>query len=274
MLGAAGGKSSYVLSDELGFSRPTIQRWLDRYEDDGLEGLEDRPRSGRPRTVTLDVEAEVIRKTLEEKPPEGTHWSSRLLGNIMGLHHSQVSRIWAAHRLKPHRIRYFKLSTDPRFVEKVRDVVGLYVAPPERAIVFSFDEKSQIQTLDRTQPGLPLKKGRAGTLTHDYKRHGITTLFAALDVATGEVIHRCLPRHRHQEFLRFLRDVAKQADPDLELHFILDNYATHKHPKVKAWLERNPRVHLVKSRVVCKSERKLLDASVRLPWRPPSVREA
>ena len=243
MLGAAGGKSSYVLSDELGLSRPTIQRWLDRYEDDGLEGLEDRPRSGRPRTVTLDVEAEVIRKTLEEKPPEGTHWSSRLLGNIMGLHHSQVSRIWAAHRLKPHRIRYFKLSTDPRFVEKVRDVVGLYVAPPERAIVFSFDEKSQIQALDRTQPGLPLKKGRAGTLTHDYKRHGITTLFAALDVATGEVIHRCLPRHRHQEFLRFLRDVAKQADPDLELHFILDNYATHKHPKVKAWLERNPRVH-------------------------------
>ncbi len=243
VLGSAEGKSGYELSEELGLSRPTIQRWLDRYEADGLEGLEDRARSGRPRTVTPEVEAEVVRRTLEEKPPEGTHWSSRLLGEVVGLHHSQITRIWAAHRLKPHRIRYFKLSTDPRFVEKVRDVVGLYVAPPERAIVFSFDEKSQIQALDRTQPGLPLKKGRAGTMTHDYKRHGTTTLFAALDVATGEVIHRCLPRHRHQEFLRFIREVEKQTDPDLELHLILDNYATHKHPKVKAWLERHPRVH-------------------------------
>ena len=169
----------------------------------------------------------------------GAHHSQ--VGRIW--HHSQVGRIWKAHGLKPHRVRYFKLSTDPRFVEKLRDVVGLYVAPPERAIVFSFDEKSQIQALDRTQPGLPLKKGRAGTMTHDYKRHGTTTLFAALDVATGEVIHQCLPRHRHQEFLRFLRTVEKQSDPELELHFILDNYATHKHAKVKAWLDRHPRVH-------------------------------
>jgi transposase len=243
VLGSEAGKSSRELRDELGVSRPTIQRWLDRYEADGIEGLVDRPRSGRPRTVTAEIEADVVRRTLEEKPPQGTHWSSRLLAKVMGLHHSQITRIWAAHRLKPHRLRYFKLSTDPRFVEKLRDVVGLYVAPPERAIVFSFDEKSQIQALDRTQPGLPLKKGRAGTMTHDYKRHGTTTLFAALDVATGEVIHQCLPRHRHQEFLRFLRDVERQTDPELELHFILDNYATHKHPKVKAWLEKHPRVH-------------------------------
>ena len=190
-----------------------------------------------------ELEAEVVRRTLEEKPPRGTHWSTRLMAECMGIHHSQVRRIWKAHGLKPHRVRYFKLSTDPRFVEKLRDVVGLYVAPPERAIVFSFDEKSQIQALDRTQPGLPLKKGRAGTMTHDYKRHGTTMLFAALDVATGEVIHQCLPRHRHQEFLRFLRTVEKRSDPELELHFILDNYATHKHAKVKAWLDRHLLVH-------------------------------
>jgi transposase len=160
----------------------------------------------------------------------------------LGLHHSQVARIWKAHRLKPHRVRYQGLhGSEVRGEAPGRG--GLYVAPPERAIVFSFDEKSQIQALDRTQPGLPLKKGRAGTMTHDYKRHGTTTLFAALDVATGEVIHECLPRHRHQEFLRFLRSVEKQSDPELELHFILDNYATHKQPKVKAWLEKNPRVH-------------------------------
>lgn len=160
-----------------------------------------------------------------------------------GLHHSRIARIWRAHGLKPHLVKTFKLSRDPDFIEKLRDVVGLYVAPPERAIVFAFDEKSQIQALDRTQPGLPLKKGRAGTMTHDYKRHGTTTLFAALDVATGEVIHQCLPRHRHQEFLRFLRKVDKETDSELDLHFILDNYATHKHAKVQAWLERHPRVH-------------------------------
>jgi transposase len=243
VLGSAEGRSGYELSEELGLSRPTILRWLDRFEAHGMAGLQDRPRPGRPRTVTSEIEAEVVRKMLEDKPPEGTHWSSRLLGDVMGIHHSQVSRIWAAHRLKPHRVRYFKLSTDPGFVDKLRDVVGLYVAPPERAIVFCFDEKSQIQALDRTQPGLPLKKGRAGTMTHDYKRHGTTTLFAALDVATGEIIHECLPRHLHQEFLRFIKAAEKQTDPDLELHFILDNYATHKHPKVKVWLDQHPRVH-------------------------------
>ena len=243
VLGSADGLSGRALSRQIGVSLPTVQRWLNRYEAEGLEGLEDRSRPGRPRQITPEIEAEVVRRTLEDEPPQGTHWSTRLMAEVIGLHHSQVARIWKAHRLRPHRVRYFKVSTDPQFVEKLRDVVGLYVAPPERAIVFCFDEKSQIQALDRTQPGLPLKKGRAGTMTHDYKRHGTTTLFAALDVATGEVIHQCLPRHRHQEFLRFLRAVEKHADPELELHFILDNYATHKHPRVKAWLERHPRVH-------------------------------
>lgn len=243
VLGSADGKSGHQLADELNLSRPTIQRWLDRYEARGLEGLTDRNRSGRPRKVDHEVEQKVVTKTTQEDPPSGTHWSTRIMAKETGLHHSQIARIWRAHGLKPHLVKTFKLSRDPQFIEKLRDVVGLYVDPPERALVFAFDEKSQIQALDRTQPGLPLKKGRAGTMTHDYKRHGTTTLFAALNVATGEVIHECLARHRHQEFLRFLRRVEKQTDPDLELHFILDNYATHKHAKVKAWLKRNPRVH-------------------------------
>ena len=160
----------------------------------------------------------------------------------VGVHPTTISRIWRAHGLQPHRIDYFKVSTDPRFVEKLRDVVGLYLDPPERAVVFAFDEKSQIQALDRTQPGLPLKKGRAGTMTHDYKRHGTTTLFAALDVATGEVLHECMPRHRHQEFLRFLRKIERAVPAGLDIHVILDNYATHKHPTERAWLEKHRRV--------------------------------
>lgn len=244
VLASADGRPAHVIAAETGTTRPTVQRWLDRFEAEGVAGLEqDRPRPGRPKRITSAVEAEIIHRTLHVKPPEGTHWSQRLMAQEAGLHHSQIGRVWKAHGIKPHRVEYFKLSKDPRFVEKLRDVVGLYVAPPERAIVFSFDEKSQIQALDRTQPGLPLKKGRAGTMTFDYKRHGTTTLFAALDVATGEVIHECLPRHRHQEFLRFIRKVERETDRGLELHFILDNYATHKHPKVLAWLERHPRVH-------------------------------
>ena len=244
VLGSADGLSARALRREVGVSLPTVKRWLDRYEAEGLAGLEDRPRSGRPRTsVTPEVEAEVVRRTLREKPPSGTHWSTRLMAEAAGLHHSQVARIWKAHGLKPHLTRTFKLSTDPEFVRKLRDVVGLYVDPPERAVVFAFDEKSQIQALDRTQPGLPWKKGRCGTVTHDYKRHGTTTLFAALNVATGEVVHECMPRHRHQEFLRFMAEVEKRVDPALDLHVILDNYATHRHAKVEAWLERHPRVH-------------------------------
>lgn len=244
VLGAAEGKAGHVIAQEVGVSRPTVQRWLDRYEADGIDALrEDRPRSGRPKKLTPAQEEEFVHRTLTTSPPSGTHWSTRLMAKETGLQPTLVARIWRAHGIRPHRVRYFKLSTDPHFVEKLRDVVGLYVCPPERALVLSCDEKSQIQALDRTQPGLPLKRGRAGTMTHDYKRHGTTTLFAALDVATGEVIHDCLPRHRHQEFLRFLRKVERLTDPELDLHFILDNYATHKHPRVQAWLERHPRVH-------------------------------
>jgi transposase len=244
ILASADGVSGNQICATVGVSRPTVVRWLNRYDAEGMAAvLGDRPRSGRPPTITPEIEAEIVRKTLHEEPPSGTHWSCRLMAKEVGLHPSTISRIWRSHGLKPHRIEYFKLSKDPRFVEKLRDVVGLYVDPPERAVVLSFDEKSQIQALDRTQPGLPLKKGRAGTMTFDYKRHGTTTLFAALDVATGEVLHDCMPRHRHQEFLKFMKQVEKSVEPGLEIHVILDNYATHKHPKVKAWLEKHPRVH-------------------------------
>jgi transposase len=182
--------------------------------------------------------------TLHAKPPAATHWSVRSMAKASGLSPSSVQRIWKAHGLKPHLTRTFKLSRDPLFEQKVADVVGLYLDPPERALVLSVDEKSQIQALDRTQPGLPMKKGRAGTMTHDYKRHGTTTLFAALDVASGKVIGECMNRHRHQEFLRFLRVIDRDTPNTLDLHLICDNYATHKHPKVKAWLARHTRFHL------------------------------
>jgi transposase len=227
----------------VGVSRPTVTLWLDRYEEGGIEALlEDRPRSGRPREITQAEEEAMIKKTLETRPPNGTHWSTRIMAKETGWDPTTVSRIWRAHGIKPHRIRTFKLSKDPQFVEKLRAVVGLYMRPPERAVVFAVDEKSQIQALDRTQPGLPLKRGRAGTMTHDYKRHGTTTLFAALDVKTGSVIHECMPRHRAAEFLRFARKVVRSVPEELDIYFILDNVATHKTPAVCAWLERNPRV--------------------------------
>ena len=243
VLSSAPGLSGSAICAAVGVSRPTVTQWLDRYEVDGIEALlKDRPRSGRPRRITAENEADIVRKTLEDKPAEATHWSCRLMAKEVGVHPTTISRIWRAHGLQPHRIDYFKLSTDPQFVEKLRDVVGLYVDPPERAVVFAFDEKSQIQALDRTQPGLPLKKGRAGTMTHDYKRHGTTTLFAALDIATGEILHDCMSRHRHQEFLRFIRKIERSVPAELDIHVILDNYATHKHPAVQAWLEKHPRV--------------------------------
>jgi len=182
--------------------------------------------------------------TLNETPPAGTHWSARKLAKAVGLSHTSVQRIWAAHGLKPHLVRTFKLSNDPKFCEKVQDIVGLYLNPPDKALVLCVDEKSQIQALDRTQPGLPMKKGRAGTMTHDYKRHGTTTLFAALDVATGKVIGECMPCHRHQEFLRFLRAIDRTTPQSLDLHLVVDNYATHKHARIKAWLKRHARFHL------------------------------
>lgn len=243
VLASHAGLSGNQICERFGVSRPTVTLWLDRYEAEGLGALvADRPRSGRPPKVTPADEDEIVDKTLHTAPPNGTHWSTRLMAAETGLHHATIARIWRAHGLQPHRVEFFKLSNDPAFVAKLRDVVGLYVDPPERAVVFSFDEKSQIQALDRTQPGLPLKRGRCGTMTHDYKRHGTTTLFAALDVATGEVLHDCMPRHRHQEFLRFMRRVERSVDPELDIHVILDNYATHKHPKVQRWLEQHPRV--------------------------------
>ena len=245
-MAASGGESSRGIAASVGIARDTARLWMRRYEAEGLDGIEsDRPRSGRPRTVTRKVEEKIVQKTTGEDPPpeESTHWTSRLMGKALGIDHVTIWRVWRKYGLKPHQIRRFKLSRDPRLVEKLHDVVGVYMNPPDNAVVFSFDEKSQIQALDRTQPGLPLKKGRAGTMTHDYKRHGTTTLFAALNVATDHVIHACMPRHRHQESLRFIKTVERSVDPDLEIHVILDNYATHKHEKVRNWLARNPRVH-------------------------------
>lgn len=245
VLGSSAGQSGDEICETVGVSRPTVTRWLDRYDTDGVAGLAvDRPRAGRPKRISHAQEAAIIRMTLKELPPDGgTHWSTRLLARATGVHQSTISRLWRAHGLKPHQVAYFKLSTDPAFVAKLRDVVGLYLDPPKRAVVFSVDEKSQIQALDRTQPGLPLKKGRAGTFTHDYKRHGTTTLFAALDVATGTIHHDCLPRHRRDEFLRFMTGLERQVPKGLSLHVILDNYATHKTPEVEQWLRRHPRVH-------------------------------
>jgi transposase len=228
-----------------GKTKRTVNRWRGRYLARGPAGLErDATRPGRKPPLDATTIERVVNMTLHEKPPAGTHWSARKLAKTVGLSHSSVQRIWAAHELKPHLTRSFKLSNDPKFCEKVQDIVGLYLDPPDRALVLSVDEKSQIQALDRTQPGLPLKKGRAGTMTHDYKRNGTTTLFAALDVATGKVIGECMSRHRHQEFLRFLRTIDRSTPKDLDLHLVVDNYATHKHAKIKGWLKNHTRFHL------------------------------
>ena len=233
------------IAREVGKSKPTVWRWQERYVAQGIAGLKrDASRPGRKPPLAPEVIAQVVDKTLHEKPPAATQWSTRTMAQTVGLSQTSVRRIWNAHGLKPHLVRGFKLSNDKRFVEKVQDVVGLYLGPPDKAMVLSVDEKSQVQALDRTQPGLPIKKGRAGTMTHDYKRHGMTSLFAALDVATGAVIGQCMKRHRHQEFLRFLRTIDRHTPPKLDLHLVLDNYATHKHAKVTAWLDKHPRFHL------------------------------
>lgn len=245
VLASAAGMGNEEICASVGVSPPTVMRWLNRFELDRVAGLlQDRPRSGRPKRISPAMEDAVVRRT-QEKPPEavGTHWSTRTLAAEIGLSPATVQRIWKAHGLQPHRIDTFKVSQDPHFVEKLHDVVALYLNPPERAVVFSVDAKTQIQALDRTQPGLPLKKGRAGTMTHDYKRHGTTTLFAALEVASGNIVAECTPRQRHQEFLRFIKKVVAGVEPELEVHCILDNSSVHKHPTVREWLEKNPRVH-------------------------------
>jgi transposase len=241
---AAEGMPNRTIAREVGVSRPTVLLWRNRFVCEGVGCLcKDRPRgSGKPRLSPRKVQA-VIEATLHSKPRPATHWSVRSMARAQGISPAAVQRIWSAHGLKPHLVHSFKLSRDPRFVEKLRDVVGLYLNPPEHALVLCFDEKSQIQALDRTQPGLPMKKGRAGTMTHDYKRNGTTTLFAALNLLDGTVIAECMPRHRHQEFLRFLRRLDGETPKHLELHLILDNYQTHKHPQVRRWLLSHPRFH-------------------------------
>ena len=245
VLASADGVAGAAICRTVGVARPTVGLWLNRYEADGLEGLvADRPRSGRPRQLDASEEARIVAKTLNDAPPDGgTHWSTRLMAKETGWNQATISRLWRANGLKPHHVAYFKVSTDPAFVAKLRDVVGLYVNPPKRAVVLSMDEKSQIQALDRTQPGLPLKKGRAGTITHDYKRHGTTTLFAALNVGTGDVQHECRPHHTQRDFLAFMTRVERDVPKGLSVHVILDNYATHKTPDVEQWLRRHPRVH-------------------------------
>ena len=245
VLMAADQSGTMAIVRSVGKCKRTVQRWRERYVERGIEGLKrDATRPGRKPPLDAALIARVVEMTLHETPPGATHWSVRKMGRAVGLSHSSVQRIWRAHGLKPHLTKTFKLSNDKRFVEKVRDIVGLYLDPPDKAVVLCVDEKSQIQALDRTQPGLPLKRGRAGTMTHDYKRNGTTTLFAALNVATGEVIGQCLKRHRHQEFLRFLRAIDRQTPKKLALHLIVDNYCTHKHAKVREWLEKHPRFQL------------------------------
>ena len=235
-----------AIASELGTREKTVGLWRRRFAAHGTAGIEqDAPGRGRPATVQRSaVEAEVIRTTTRERPPNATHWSTRTMAVELGISPASVQRIWRRNGLKPHLVRTFKVSNDPNFVQKLEDIVGLYLNPPENALVFSVDEKSQIQALDRTQPGLPIKKGRAGTMTHDYKRHGTTTLFAALCTLTGYVISTCMPRHRHQEWITFLNLIDREVPKDLDVHLICDNYATHNHEKVKRWLTRHRRFHV------------------------------
>ena len=225
-----------------GVSRPAVWRWQRRYAEAGVDGLlrEGTRKPGKPPMADADVQR-LIALTCSEPPGEVTHWTGRAMAKVMDVSLRTVQRVWKAHKLQPHRLRTFKRSNDPDFVTKLEDIVGLYMAPPAHALVLSIDEKSQIQALDRTQPGLPLKPGKCGTMTHDYVRNGTTTLFAALNILDGTVIGRCMQRHRHQEFIRFLNAVERDVPPGKVIHVILDNYRTHKHPKVMAWLERHPR---------------------------------
>jgi transposase len=242
---AAEGKQNIEIAEELGLDRTIVNRWRLRFSQAGLAGIEkDAPRGGRPATQRQKLAERILRATTQERPANATHWSTNSLAKHLGVSPTMVWRVWKANNLKPHLVRTFKVSNDRQFVEKLVDVVGLYLNPPEKALVLCADEKSQIQALDRTQPGLPLKKGRCGTMTHDYKRNGTTTLFAALEVAEGRLIGTCMPRHRHQEWIKFLKMIDENTPEGLDLHLIVDNYATHKHPKVKAWLKRHPRFHM------------------------------
>lgn len=245
VLAAGTGSQNQRIAKELGVERKTVSLWRGRYAERGIPGIEkDLPRGAPPRTINDEAIEAIVKKTTGATPASATHWSTRTMAQEAGVSHSSIGRIWRKHGLKPHLSRTFKLSNDPHFAEKVEDVVGLYMSPPDNAVVFSVDEKSQIQALDRTQPGLPLKKGRCGTMTHDYRRNGTTTLFAALCTMTGNVIGECMPRHRHQEWLKFLKKIEAEVPKGLDIHVICDNYATHKHERVQRWIDKNSRVHV------------------------------
>jgi transposase len=242
---AAQGKRNDQIASKLKITRQKAARWRKRFLQLGRPGIEfDEAGRGRKPTYTPDIRRLIVRLTTQETPKAATHWSRQSMAKELGLSPSTVGRVWREHGIKPHLARTFKVSNDPRFAEKLEDIVGLYLNAPEHAIVLCCDEKSQVQALDRTQPGLPLKKGRAGTMTHDYVRHGTTTLFAALNVADGKIIGQCQNRHRHQEWLQFLKLIDQQTPLDRNLHLIIDNYATHKHATVKRWLAKHPRIHL------------------------------
>ena len=246
---AADGQTNEMIAEQLGIGQNKVGRWRNRYAQGGLSSIEkDLPRGknhgGKKTLSQARLRNKIIRMTTQESPENATHWTTRTLAEKLNTTHTFVHRVWKSVGLKPHLIKTFKVSNDPHFEDKLHDVVGLYLDPPQNAVVLSVDEKSSIQALDRTQPGLPIKKGRCGTMTHDYKRHGTSTLFAALNIATGEVIGESYQRHRHQEFLKFLKTVERHIQKDKELHVIVDNYATHKHEKVRNWLRRNKRVKL------------------------------
>lgn len=240
----ADGVDNKSIAEKLALSRATVGKWRTRFLRQGLAGLYDEPRPGGPRSVTDEQVASLLRRTLQTKPKDATHWSCRSIAAETKLSKSTVNRIWRAFGIQPHRQKHFKLSTDPFFVEKVRDIVGLYLNPPDKAMVLCVDEKSQIQALDRTQPLLPLGLGYVEGVTHDYVRHGTTTLFAALDIASGQVLAQCKARHRHQEFLEFLRLIDANVPEHLDIHLVVDNYSTHKYPKVRRWLAARPRYHV------------------------------
>jgi transposase len=242
---AADGRTDKDIAAETGASLPKVHRWRMRFIDQGLDGIQrDATRPGRKKALSQETIKAVVDRTLQTKPPAETHWSTRTMSEATGLSRMAIQRIWTGHNLKPHLVRTFKLSRDKRFIEKLHDVVGLYLNPPENALVLSFDEKSQIQALDRTQPILPLRPGIPERQTHDYKRHGTTTLFAAMNVLDGTIISKCSPRHRHQEFIRFLNQIDQETPPNLSIHVIADNYATHKHERVKSWFKRHKRFQI------------------------------
>lgn len=245
VLAASRDLQNWEIAEELGVTRETVGRWRSRFAENGVDALmKDLPRGGRHPAKRLKVESRIIRVTTQKCPKNATHWSTRTLAKELGVTQSMVHRVWKSNGLKPHLVKTFKISNDPRFEEKLRDVVGLYLNPPENALVLSADEKTSVQALDRTQPSLPLVKGRCGTLTHDYKRNGTTTLFAAIELGQGEVIATCMKRHRHQEWIKFLKMIDERTPSELDLHVIVDNYATHKHEKVKRWLKRHRRFHM------------------------------